>query len=410
MLGSPHRDVLEATPDTDESKARLVEELKLRAKSAVSRKDWRNASLLYEKAITLQDHEAALHSNLSLCQYSMGGFETACTSAEQAIKVDIKYVKGHWRLGQALQQLFKYKEALQVYQKAIVYDPTNKAIQKEMIKLKKLVEEQKEKNRLLEEAAKLAKEEAEKMERAAPPVATAPAAAVEPKKTTTTSTTTNTATPMTTDDNANFTKSDHVKGYKVVNGKKTSYFHNELTDEAKALIGDIAPKRIEIPVSTNTAQGASGSAWNKAGTWEEKDVTVWAKESLKKALLQTQYTLAESSPAPGAQCIITSFTATEGNASFAMVRGKKNYIYEFSLELKWEFTVEDDKASGSLTFPDFDGTCELGQGYDMTEWKVKDCTSSNLTPLLERFVKNGGLRDAIHETLDDWVRLFRETY
>ena len=42
--------------------------------------------------------------------------------------------------------------------------------------------------------------------------------------------------------------------------------------------------------------------------------------------IQTQYPLAGSSPAPGAQCIITSSTAVEGLVSFAMVRGK-NILY-----------------------------------------------------------------------------------
>jgi hypothetical protein len=36
-----------------------------------------------------------------------------------------------------------------------------------------------------------------------------------------------------------------MRGYKVVNGKKTSYFHHEMTEEEKALIGDITPQRID---------------------------------------------------------------------------------------------------------------------------------------------------------------------
>ena len=52
-----------------------------------------------------------------------------------------------------------------------------------------------------------------------------------------------------------FTKSDHVKGYKVVNGKKTSYFHRELTEEEKNMIGDIAPKRLDD--SNNNAEASN---------------------------------------------------------------------------------------------------------------------------------------------------------
>lgn len=406
MLGSPHRDVLEASPETDESKAHLVEELKMRGKSAVATKDWMNASLLYEKAITLVPDEAALYSNASLCQYSMGHFDAAHRLAKQAVAKDPKFLKGYWREGQALTQLSRYSEALEAHRKGLVYDPTNKAILKEIEKLKKLVAEETERKRLLEEEK--ARMEIDEEPSSDPAIVTPPTPAVNPPKKASTSET------IKIDDEVDFTKSDHVKGYKVVNGKKTSYFHNELTEEAKALIGDIAPKRIEVtpePAAATTGDNGnlSGSVWNKAGTWEEKDVTSWAQESLDSALLATQFILPESSPAPGAICTIAS-SKINGHASFAMVRGKKRYIYEFAVTLEWEFAVNEDKACGSMSFPDFDGTCELGEGYDMVEWNVKESSSSTLTPLLERFVRNGGLRDAIHATLDTWVRLFRETY
>ncbi len=405
ILGSPHRDVLEASPETDESKGHLVEELKLRGKSAVATKDWMNASLLYEKAITLVPDEAALYSNASLCQYSMGHFDAAYQLAKQAVAKDAKFVKGYWREGQALTQLKRYGEALEAHRKGLVYDPTNKAILKEIEKLKKLVAEESERKRLLEEEkARMEIDEDPSFDPATFPPP--PPTANPPKKASTSET-------IKIDDEVDFTKSDHVKGYKVVNGKKTSYFHNELTDEAKALIGDIAPKRIEVaqePAATNVDNGnLSGSVWNKAGTWEEKDVTCWAQESLDAALLATQFILPVSSPAPGAICTIAS-SKSSGHASFAMVRGKKRYIYEFAVTLEWEFAVNTDKACGSMSFPDFDGTCELGEGYDMVDWNVKESSSSSLTPLLERFVRNGGLRDAIHTTLDNWVRRFRETY
>ena len=412
-MGSPHRDVLEATPDTDESKARLVEELKSRAKAAVGTKDWMNASLLYQKAITLVPDEATLHSNLSLCQYNMGDFGKACDSATQAVSTDAKFVKGYWRLGQAWTKLENYTEALAAHQKALVYEPTNKAIQKEIEKLKKLAAEEKEKRLLAaaeEEANKMEVDDSEAALPSSEPAANGNRNA-SPKKNSAQKATTTTTESIRVDDEVDFTKSDHVKGYKVVNGKKTSYFHNELTEEAKALIGDIAPKRLEtVPQPAPAADIPSGSSvWNKAGTWEEKDVSAWAQESLDAALLAAQYTLADSSPAPGALCTVES-SKCSGHALVATVRGKKRYIYEYAINIKWTFVVDKDKACGNMSFPDFDGTCELGQGYDLVEWNVNESSSASLTPLLERFVRNGGLRDVIHQTLDDWVRVFRETY
>lgn len=89
---------------------------------------------------------------------------------------------------------------------------------------------------------------------------------------------------------------------------------------------------------------------------------------------------------------------------------QKKYIYEFLIELKWEFVHDSEMASGSMSFPDFDGTCEIGEGYEMLNYHVDPETPSALRPVLDRFIKNDGLRDALHDTLDDWVRLFKETY
>merc|ERR1712224_439602 len=67
------------------------------------------------------------------------------------------------------------------------------------------------------------------------------------------------------DDDSNlFTKSEPVRGYKVVNGKKTSYFHNELDEKSKALIGDIAPKKIEN-LHPNPAPGIQNSKIGNVG-------------------------------------------------------------------------------------------------------------------------------------------------
>lgn len=73
----------------------------------------------------------------------------------------------------------------------------------------------------------------------------------------------------------------NMRGYKTTaDGKVTTFFHNELSEEAKALIGDIAPKKIEadqaIAAGVENCDKASGndvSAWNKAGTWESRDMT-----------------------------------------------------------------------------------------------------------------------------------------
>jgi tetratricopeptide (TPR) repeat protein len=435
MMQSPHRDVLEATPDTEDSKARLVEELQTRGRAAVGAKSWMDAKLLYEKALTVMTKEmdanrvSILNSNLSLVQKNMGSFEDARKAAVAATEADPSYVKGWWRLGQALQSLHRTQEALAALSKAKELDPTNKALIKEHAKVEQKVEEE----------AKLMKEQAEQE---AMQVEETPDTKVTSTTTTTTVQTTSrataskstTSTPSSSDawtkkkqandegdDDKIFSKSDAVRGYKIVNGKKTSYFHNELSEEAKNLIGDIAPKKLETTPSpaasdTSTTPAASKgvSAWNKAGTWEEKDVTKWAKTALEEHLMQTKYVLPDSSPSPGAEVIVTKVKTLDGHASCALARGKKRYIYEFMAKLDWKMiqsgTGSDLECTGSLALPDIDGTIELGEGYEIHEFMIESVSESSLRPLIERFVQRGGFHDALNTSVDDWVRRFKKEF
>lgn len=411
---SAHRDVLEAPiPDSDDAKARLVEELKNRGRAAVGAKSWRDASLLYKKATEISPDDAILYSNLALTQINMGMYEQARVNAERSTELDASYLKGFWRLGQALAKLNRTDEALEAMQKALALEPTNKALAKEVARLQAQVKEEEELMKMdIDTPSNETKVELP------PPV--------KPKTTSTPTKKPESSTkkPECMEEDAEdglFTQSDHVRGYKVVNGKKTSYFHRELSEEEKNMIGDIAPKRIDTTAGGETqvdnapqllqpAVPDGASAWNKAGTWEERDATAWAKETLKSALVNTSYTLPDSSPAPGAVAKVTKVLNLDGHASYATVRGKKKYIYEFLITIKWEFSHEGKEGSGSMSFPDFDGTCELGEGYEMVQYSVDPETSPALRPVLDRFVKNDGLRSAIHGSLDDWVRLFKSTY
>jgi len=400
MLASAHRDVLEAPiPNTPEGIARLVEELQRRAKAAVGYKSWMDALLLYSKAMELVPNDAPLHSNRSLVHYQMGQFEESRRDAQQAVELDGRYMKGYWRLAQALLQLHRTEEASAAIQSGLKLEPTNKVFLKEKQKLKQQQQE---------EADLLALCDLNKEAAVPAPEPVIPSKSKPANKKTPAASITMTNTSKSIDDAGEFTKSDHVKGYKIVNGKKTSFFHNEMTEQVKELIGDIAPKRIEeLPKEETAAVPQGASAWNKAGTWEERDVTVWAKESLERALMETSFTF------PSEWGAFASITAAkvEGTASYATVRGKKRYIYEFNVSVDWTVTnlPNHGVCTGTMTFPDVDGTCELGDGYEMTNYNVKEGVPG-ITPLLDRFVKNGGLRDSLHSSVDDWVRYFKETF
>merc|ERR1719160_1079915 len=68
----------------------------------------------------------------------------------------------------------------------------------------------------------------------------------------------------------------NMRGYKTrADGKTTSYFHMDISDEAKALLAQNAGhKKLDGPVAESTDPKGK-SAWNAAGTWESKNLRKW---------------------------------------------------------------------------------------------------------------------------------------
>jgi len=424
----------------------LLEELKRRGRAAVGLKAWPDAKALYGKAIEIYPEsnndnnndndnnsrdKAILYSNRSLCELQMNQLDNARDDAEMATVLDPTYVKGYWRLGSAhAARTNETAQALKAYQNALSLDPKNMALQKETRKL-----EQRLQKELEEEKEKPQEEDATTT--TPPPLKKTTTTVVKPTSSITEEKKSNEEnsnqknkdnhTNSTGKEDTHFSASDKIRGYKMVGGKKTSYFHHEQTEEEKRLIGDIAPKRITTPTTLDSNDESDNnnnndkSVWNKAGTWEERDVTAWAIKTLTETLSKCQYNLPAEIMSNGEGIVkvtkVTKLTShTDGgtaHASYATVRGKKRYIYEFSIGLNWELTLpgDDDKASGTMTFPDVDGTCEPGEGYDLVEFTVnREKSTASTQPIVQKFVQHGGLRNTIHDAIDSWVCVFRDTY
>lgn len=187
------------------------------------------------------------------------------------------------------------------------------------------------------------------------------------------------------------------------------YFKNDQTSEVKSLIGDITPKALSAiphppssgsssgsdnptstpqPLSTVTTAGIEGvsmSSWNHAGTWEERDMTLFCTNRLSALCLQASVTLEAGWPTSSSggdsstaldsalqamnsslsdmgktdtadtmsqltalsaamsrvQAKVTSAHKVEGEAQIVMARGKKRHMYDFELELHIEVTIDD---------------------------------------------------------------------
>lgn len=233
-----HTDVLNAFASDEESLMRLVEELKRRGNTAFAQKSYEEADALYSKAIEINGsdplkNQHIFFANRSATRTSMGKTQLALEDAEACVKLEPAYAKGYFRKAQALNKLKRYRDALAALKEAQVLEPTNKSVDTLFAQVEALAKQQKE----------------------APP-APVTAAPSSPKKVTrvevvkdsssTSTTTSSSVEKMEVDEDEQI--GGAVRGYKkLADGRVTTFFNNELTEEAKKLIGDIAPKKVEDP-------------------------------------------------------------------------------------------------------------------------------------------------------------------
>lgn len=124
--------------------------------------------------------------------------------------------------------------------------------------------------------------------------------------------------------------------------------------------------------SSSTAK-VGGSAWNKAGTWEEKDMTTWAKENmeswLKKATVSSQSVdLAGETVAVCAR--VSGVKSLTGEAQRVVVRAGPKFTYDFQADLSFSISV----TSGTNTPEKFRGTLrvhELNDAVPANELRIE---------------------------------------
>ena len=153
------------------------------------------------------------------------------------------------------------------------------------------------------------------------------------------------------------------KGYKVrADGSKTSYFDRShvIDAQTKALLdAQKAPKRLSVgkaePTEAEAEGSKAGSAWNTGGTWEEKDQSAWAKETLEEQLKP----LTADAEDGGVRASVTKVKDVDGTASVVATRGTLRHLFELKFGLEFKLTKleegsEEGKSlcKGSLTYHD----------------------------------------------------------
>ncbi|XP_004513129.1 uncharacterized protein [Cicer arietinum] len=105
---------------------------------------------------------------------------------------------------------------------------------------------------------------------------------------------------------------------------------------------DAAPLPLPHKLTTQDSSQSHhlGSAWNRAGTWEEKNLNNWAIPRIKELLVSVG-----SLPFSSGRAQVEDVTKCVGDAFMVVVRNKKrvSFTYELSLKVKGEWIIRGDK-------------------------------------------------------------------
>jgi hypothetical protein len=310
----------------------------------------------------------------------MGQNETALIDAESAIEANPAWAKGFFRKGQALEALGRFEEAIEAYEEVLKIEPGDKAAPKKL--------------KAAKEAAKKAKEApvAEKKESSTKVVTRVEWTEEDEKK------------GKKDVVKEKVSEKDKIRGYKLnKEGKKTSFFNHDMTEEEKRLIGDITPKAVSAPVTVNTK--GVGSAWSNGSTFEEKNMTSWAKDTLERHLLGVKVEI------PGGDAKVTGVTYEEGDASIPIVRGKVKFVFDFHLKVFWEATVEGETHKGEVVFPDVSSDHDNSFESEMKFKTARSTEKSNpASKVIASYVKSDsvGFKPALTQAILAFENEFRK--
>mmetsp|Transcript_52225 Transcript_52225/g.124520 ORF Transcript_52225/g.124520 Transcript_52225/m.124520 type:complete len:405 (+) Transcript_52225:63-1277(+) len=370
-----HGDVLNEDPTDEAAKIRLVEEVKNRAKGAFQQKDMVSAELLYGKAISLleslpEKREAVLYSNRAMVRLNLNKVEGALEDSKKCLEMDPKNVKAWHRKAQALVRLSEWDAAIQAAEEGMKIEPDNKVFPEVIEKAKK------DKAQDAEDKAKLKRDAQDvKVELHNASTARQPVKKKEEEK----------KKAAEDEDGTDLS----MRGYKTrADGKKTSYFHTDISEEAKKLIAEQGfgkPQKLDdaAAVAAGEVKGG-GSQWNQAGTYEEKGMKKWVEERLPQVMEGIVFNIPTGA---GGTISTAGVNDIKGDASISVSRGKRRRLMDISFNVSYEAKVGDTVGKGKLDFTEV-----TASGDDDWEVKVeidKD-TPPSVREVLDAFVKSSG--------------------
>jgi tetratricopeptide (TPR) repeat protein len=383
-FGRAHGDILSRVDSTtEEDKEKVVAELKSRGNAAFKSKRPEEAHLLYSAALHIDDQNWAIFGNRSAVNEMMGKGEEALEDANSATKIKPDWAKGFFRKGKAYACLKRYRECVEAYEQALSLEPDSKMLQKS-VKKAKIAEEKAD----ADAAAKAIKTEKKKIDMA-PPTMTKVALLSSSK---------DKSTVLKEEGSVDYS----LKGYKKTSdGRTTSFFNMEIDDTAKELIGSIAPKKIfNAPVEDPELVSKGASAWNKGGTYEERNCTEWAEQYLRAAIGEFQHAPSKD----GWSVSFTKVKSLEGDCSVVLRQGKKRYVFDFEVTVNFDVINDngDILSSGEWVCNDFNSEAEGECDVSLKIQSGKD--------LIRSWLKKKGVEELVNNLWAKFVAEYRSAH
>lgn len=199
--------------------------------------------------------------------------------------------------------------------------------------------------------------------------------------------------------------------------KAKGYYHGRLG----TVLSDAAPKPVQVDASSLSPVKEGnrvGSEWNQAGTWEERDMSTWAKDNLTSWLGQASSSASQVA-APGgrrfsASAKVVKVKSLSGDAQLVWVRKQPKYGYNYEAELNFKVSfrrglqedgsdVADESFSGSIILPELVDTVQPAELRMDAKWKGPT-TNSDMAPLAKEWL------DRLMENIRSQVAAFRTEY
>mmetsp|Transcript_59021 Transcript_59021/g.172786 ORF Transcript_59021/g.172786 Transcript_59021/m.172786 type:complete len:190 (+) Transcript_59021:63-632(+) len=166
-----------------------------------------------------------------------------------------------------------------------------------------------------------------------------------------------------------------------------TYWKRDIDDAH--VLPDNKPQKLEATAQVETS--STGSRWNAAGTWEEKNVSAAAREELER-ILSEEWLLLEGENTRVCSCkaVVT------GESQAFNIRGRSRLGFEFQVKVSWKGSFEGEDVSGDFEIPELDSS-------DIDGVEIRDKSGSKASEASKRCAAalKKGARPAVKKACEE---------